>query len=603
MQDTPYTVAVRSRWGHIGIALIASLLISGCAGNPPVQSAAVSNETDSANKIEIDQLVSKPKTPVIPEPEIETDLSPEVLFRLMLAEIAGQRGQLKIAVREYLAAARISGDPQVIERATRIAVYARDSASALEASKMWVDTYPDSIEANQVAAAMNVRTGNISQAQVHLENVINLNEKAKGRKSHNIFMLITSLLSKEKDKKSVLDLMQQLVKTRQDNSQALYAYSQLALIVGDLDEAKAAADKVIKLSPEWSDAYILSSNILFRQNKKAQALTELQQVIDRLPAKVVLRDYYARRLVDEKRYKEAREQFQAVIELQPENPDSKYALALLSLQTNELDEANSLFKELVKSGKRINESSYYLGQIAEQQNKTETAVEWYKVISSGEYRVDSQIRIALIEAKEGRLEHARGRLHAIQADTADVEQRLILAEGEILREASLHQEAFDLYSEALARMQDNIALLYARALTSEKIERIDVTFSDLEKIIKIEPKNAQALNALGYTMVDRSDRIKEGFAYIEKAYKINPDDAATLDSLGWAYYRLGNYDEAVKYLRKALDKLHDAEIAAHLGEVLWVMGDQEMAKDIWDEALRATPTHKLLNDVVNRFTK
>ncbi|VAW93908.1 FIG140336: TPR domain protein [hydrothermal vent metagenome] len=604
MQNTTPTSTsiVRPKWAYIGLALIASTFFIACTGNPvtPV------NTTDPAaveNKDQKNQQVTESLAAPVAEPEIETDLSPEVLFRLMLAEIAGQRGQLNVAVSQYLEAARLSGDPKVIERATRIAVYARDNASALEASKMWVEIYPDSIEANQVAAAMNVRTGNIPQAQIHLENVINLSEKVNGDKNHNIFMLITSLLSKEKDKKSVLLLMEQLVETRQDNPQALYAYSQLALLVGDLDKAKEATDKVIKLSPKWSDAYILSSNILYRQGNKAQALTELQQAIDRSPDNAVIRDYYARRLVDEKRYKEAREQFQAVIELQPNNPDSKYALALLSLQTNELDEASELFKELVEAGKRINESSYYLGQIAEQQNNTETAIQWYKVISSGEYLVDAQVRIALIEAKQGQVELARQRLHAIQADTAKIEQRLLLAEGEILREVGQHQEAFDLYSEGLARMQDNISILYARALTAEKIERIDVTFSDLQKIIKIEPKNAQALNALGYTMVDRSDRIKEGLGYIQKAYKINPDDAATMDSLGWAHYRMGNYDEAVKYLRMALDKLPDAEIAAHLGEVLWVMGDQEMAKDVWDNALRATPSHKLLNDVVKRFTK
>ncbi len=601
MQNTTPTFAALPKWAHIGIALLASTLLIACAGNP-TPPAGTAPATDQAKTHE-KQSVSEAAAPAAAEPEAETDLSPELLFRLMLAEISGQRGQINVAVSQYLEAARLSGDPKVIERATRIAVYARDNASALEASKMWVDTAPDSIEANQVAAAMNIRTGNIPQAQFHLEKVINLSEQSAGTKNHNIFMLITSLLSKEKDKKSVLYLMEQLVETRQDNPQALYAYSQLALLVGDLDKAKEAADQVIKLSPEWSDAYILSSNILYRQGNKQQALDELQFAISKIPENAVLRDYYARRLVDEKRYTEAREQFQAVIELQPENPDSKYALALLSLQTNELDEASELFKELVKSGKRINESSYYLGQIAEQQNNTKTAIQWYKVISSGEYLIDAQIRIALIEAKAGRVELARERLHAVHAESADVEQRLILAEGEILREVGQHQEAFDLYSEGLARMQDNISLLYARALTAEKIERLDVTFSDLKKIITIEPKNAQALNALGYTMVDRSDRIEEGIAYIKLAYKINPDDAATLDSLGWAHYRMGNYDEAVKYLRMALDKLKDAEIAAHLGEVLWVMGDHESAKDIWDEALRETPSHKLLNDVVERFTK
>jgi len=600
MQKANLAKLVPSRLiSHLIIVLLASVLTA-CAGGSGQTKPSKAVNKQETNK---NQLVSVvPPTDSIVD-EIESDLSPELLFRLLVAEISGQRGQINLAVRQYLEAARMSGDPKVIERATRIAVYSRDSVSALEAAKMWLEAAPDSIDANQVAAAMNIRTGHIAEAQVNLENVINLSEKIKDSKKSNIFTLITSLLSKEKDKKSVVYLMGQLVATRQDNPRALYAYSQLALLVGDLDKAKEAALKVIKLRPKWSEAYILYSNTLYRQGKKIQALKELKRAIDNDPENVVLRDYYARRLVDEKRYPEARAQFKKVIDLQPDKPDTKYALALLSLQTNKLEEANTLFKALVKGGKRINESSYYLGQIAEQKNQIKTAIEWYKVITSGQYMIDAQIRIALVDAKEGRVKQARERMHKIEASTPEMEQRLLLAEGEILREAKLHQEAFDLYSEGLATMKDNISLLYARALTAEKIERVDVTFSDLKKIIKIEPNNAQALNALGYTMVDRTDNLKAGIAYIERAYKIDPDDPATLDSLGWANYRLGDYEAAVKYLRKAFEKLKDSEIAAHLGEVLWVMGEQLSAKDIWDEALRSTPAHRLLNDVVNRFTK
>ena len=211
--------------------------------------------------------------------------------------------------------------------------------------------------------------------------------------------------------------------------------------------------------------------------------------------------------------------------------------------------------------------------------------------------------MAEVDAKAGKVTQARERLQAVEVDSLELEQQLLLAEGEILREVKMYQEAFDLYSEGLASMPDNLNILYARALTAEKIERIDVTFSDLEKIIKLDPENGQALNALGYTLVDRTDRIKQGLDYIMRAYELTPDDPAILDSIGWANYRLGNHEEALKYLRMAFEKLKDAEIAAHLGEVLWVLGEKDSARDVWDEALRETPTHKLLNDVIKRFTK
>jgi tetratricopeptide (TPR) repeat protein len=518
----------------------------------------------------------------------------------MLAEISGQRGHINVAVKQYLEAAKISRNPEVIERAARIAVYARDNESALQAAQLWTEVTPNSIEAHQVAAAMNLRTGNTSKAHFHLETVINLS-KQKGKR--NTFMLITSLLGKESDKQAALDVMQQLVASRQDNPDALYAYSQLALLVGDLENAREAVQRVLKLKPEWADAHILFSNTLYRQGNKEQALQQLKSALERVPGNIALRDYYARRLVDEKRYQEAYNQFKIILEAAPGNAEAKYALALLSLQTNQLEEANKIFKQLVKSGQRVQESSYYLGQIAEQQGKPDLAVQWYKVVSAGHYNVDAQIRIAMIDAKAGKIEQARERLNGLQADSLEIQQQILLAEGEILREAKMYQEAYDLYSEGLASMPDNVNILYARALTAEKIERLDVTFADLEKIIKLDPNNEQALNALGYTLVDRTDRLEEGLEYILKAYAINPDDAATLDSLGWAYYRLGNYAEALKYLRKAFEKLNDSEIAAHLGEVLWVMGEHDSARDIWEDALQATPSHKLLNDVIKRFTK
>ena len=585
--------------------LFLSLLMAACsAPTKPVQQAApksVEQPKIQEQKQEVTQSEPIPQKPAEPEP-VDSNLSPELLFRLMVAEISGQRGNINLAVQQYLEAAKISMDPKVIERATRIAVYSRNTKSAMEAATLWAQVAPDSIEAQQVAAAMHVRNGNIAQAHIHLEKMIDLSEQAK-KTDRNTFMLITSLLGKEKDKKAALDVMQQVVRTRQDNPEALYAYSQLALLVGDLEKAMNTALQVIALRSDWADAYILYSNTLYRMGKKAQALQQLHEALKKVPQNITLRDYYARRLVDEKRYVDAQREFRKVIEQEPKNYDALYALALLSLQTGELEESNTIFQRLVKAGERTFESSFYLGQIAEQQGDNKKAIEWYKVISNGQYKVDAQVRIALIEAKQGYIKAGRERLRAIQIDSAEVEQRLILAEGEILREAKLHQEAFDLYSEGLARMPDNPTLLYARALTAEKIERIDVTFSDLEKVIKLDPNNAQALNALGYTLVDRTERYKEGLDYIQRAYNIQPDDAAILDSLGWANYRLGNHEAALKFLRKAFDKLKDAEIAAHLGEVLWVMGEHDSARDIWDAALRVDPAHQLLLDVINRFVK
>jgi tetratricopeptide (TPR) repeat protein len=529
----------------------------------------------------------------------ETNLSAELLYRLLTAEIAGQRGHIHTAVKQYLAAAKESRDPVVAERATRIAVYARDDASALEAAELWTQLQPHNIEAHQVAAAMYVRAGNTQKAHAQLEQI--LADSKRG--DRHTFMLITALLSKEKDKKVALKVMEQLVATRQDNPEALYAYAQLALLVGDLDKAEKAAEQVRSLRPEWADTHILLSNILYRQGHKVEAMAKLKAAVERYADNATLRDYYARRLVDEKRYKDARDQFQILLENSPQNHEAEYALGLLSMQLHDLDGAEEHFQHLVDIKNRVNEASYYLGQIAEQRDKQETAIHWYEAVTGGQYQIDAQIRIALVEARMGKVDKARERLHEIQPESAEMEQRLYLAEGEILTQAKQYQEAFDLYNEALAKMPDNLALLYARSLSAEKVEKIDVALADLKKIIEVDPNNIQALNAYGYTLVDRTDRIKEGYGYIQQAYNMQPGDPAILDSMGWANYRLGKYAEAIKYLRKAMESLKDPEIAAHLGEVLWVSGDHDQARTVWEAARHETPSHKKLLEVIKRFTQ
>lgn len=575
---------------YIWLPAALTVLLSACSTTQPVPAPdPAAAETPAASVDIMPAGVS----------DAESDLSPQILFRLLTAEIAGQRGRIDLAVQHYLAAATESGDPAVAERATRIAVYARDDAAALESARLWAELQPHSIEAHQVAAAMYVRVGDTRRAHSHLEQVLALSARSEA----NTFMLITSLLSKERDKQVALDVMEELVAGRQDKPEALYAYSQLAMLVGELDKALVAANRVRALRPAWADVHILHSSILYRQGNKREAMTNLQEAVEQLPDDATLRDYYARRLVDEKRFADAREQFEILLRKAPANHEAEYALGLLALQLEDLDAAVKHFKHLVKTRQRVNEAGYYLGQIAEQRKQTDTAMQWYQAVSGGQYHTEARIRMALIEARKGEIDRARERLREIEVDSAEGEQRLYLAEGEILREARRYQDAFDLYNVALAKLPDNVAILYARALTAEKIDRIDVTFADLEKIIEQEPNNVQALNAYGYTLVDRSDRVVEGFEFIKRAYKQNAEDPAILDSMGWANYRLGNYAEALKYLRKAFDKMKDAEIAAHLGEVLWVTGDQRGARDIWDEALRETPTHKLLLDVIKRFTK
>ena len=530
--------------------------------------------------------------------EPPADLNADILYNLMLAEIAGQRGQLKQAVQYYVSAAMLSRDARIAERATRVAVYARDDENALIVAKLWAELAPDNIEANQVAAAMLVRQGDAGGALQYLEKVVDV-----ARGSGKSYQLIVSLLSRERDRDTALAVMQKLAERRAEDVEAHYAYAQLALLLNAPQRALQAVDRLLALDPDLTRALILRSNILVRMEKGEESLDMLRAALERQPGDTELRTYYARRLVDENRFAEAQEQFQLLLAADPANVEAIYALGLLNLQTGKLDVAAGHFRRLLEMGQRKAEAHYYLGQIAEQGKDWDSALEHYQAVRSGRYYLEAQIRIAVVYRNRDGIDEARRHLRSITPTSAEVELRLYLAEGELLREAGMYAEAVDMYTEALGNMPDNTELLYARALIAEKIDRLDITEGDLRSILEREPENAQALNALGYTLADRTDRLEEALQYIQRAYRLKPDDPAIIDSMGWIYYRLGNYDKALEYLNKAFEKMTDPEIAAHLGEVLWVTGDHERAREVWEAAVRVAPKHKLLLDVIRRFTQ
>lgn len=572
-----------------------ALLLSACQSSP--NSRAPDDTPEPA------PVTSEPVAPgeaPAPVAELPDTLSGEVLYYLLAAEIALQRNRMDVAVEGYSKAAEATNDVRVAERAARVAVYARDEERALQAAQKWVQLAPDNPEARQVLAALLVRTGNGDAALPHFEALLALNN---GDKERQRYMLITSLLSKEKDKQAALDVMQQLVAERQDNPDAQYALAHLALMVESLQLAEEAIERALARRPDWPDAHLLRANVLHRRGETGRLFKLVRERLDAAPDDVPLRLFLARKLVDEQQFEAARRQFDEVLKREPGHTDALYARGLLALQTGDYAQAEASLKQLIAQKRRVNKARYYLGQAAELQDKFDLALDYYAMIERGEHYVDARIRAAGILASQDSLAAGREHLQTTRTDNLDAELRLYLAEGELLLNARDYEEAYRLYNLALEQMPDNSKLLYARALVAEKLDRLDETLADLQRIVDNEPNNAEALNALGYTLVDATDRIDEGFGYIRRAYKIKPDEPAIIDSMGWAYYRMGQHDKALEYLQRAFDKLRDGEIAAHLGEVLWVTGRRDAAREVWDEALREAPEHRVLRDVIERFTR
>lgn len=517
---------------------------------------------------------------------------------LLVGDLAAKRGDLPLAVRHYRAVAESTRDAQIAERATRIAFFARLEQDAKATARIWVEVAPDNLDARQAMAALLIRTGEADAAIPHLERIL---AEGEGTPTER-FLMVTSLLSREEDRRAALGVMERLIEARRDSAEAMYAYGALARHAGEPAKARAAAERVIQLKPDWPDGWNLYARSLFDLGEAEAALKRLETELKKRPGDYAFRTVYARALVDANRLDAAREQFRKLAEQQPEDADVLYSLALIAVNARSYDEAQEYLLRLFKLNQRADEASYYLGQIAEQRRNLDEADRWYQRVQRGQFRMDARVRRAFLQARRGQVDEAVSALSLLRDQhSGGFDIRLLLAEGEILREAGRFEAAQALYDEGLKQYPDNKDLLYARAMLAEKVNRIDLLERDLKRILELEPDNANALNALGYTLTDRTDRHEEAYRYIRRALELEPDDAAILDSMGWVLYRLGKVRESVPYLRRALEKSADGEIAAHLGEVLWVLGDREEARRIWDRALADNPEHRILLDVMRRF--
>ena len=260
---------------------------------------------------------------------------------------------------------------------------------------------------------------------------------------------------------------------------------------------------------------------------------------------------------------------------------------------------------LVELNLREGEAQYYLGRIFERKEQPNQALDWYRLVQVKEYRFDAQLRIAALLGSTDQIKESRKHLDQMRqgSQSQNTLVRIYMTEGEILSADEQFSEAFEVYDTALKFSPDNIDLLFSRGMMAERIGRIDILEEDINAVLKIQPNNAHALNALGFTLADQTDRYDEAYVLLKRAVELLPDNAAILDSYGWVNYRMGNYDIAIRFLQSALSKYYDNEIAAHLGEVLWVSGNKEAAKRVWQEALKKIPNDPRIQEVIQRLAQ
>lgn len=550
------------------------------------------------NACTVFQVEEKSKAPVeLPKVEkkaqavdSKTAISPKVMFLLLTAELAGQRGQYGLALDGYLRAAAIANDLEVVKRASSIAVFLQDEKRLEEAVNYWLAIDENSLEARHLKAIAAIQAGKKTVAIEQINFIL-----AKASNDFDVRMqVIIKSLRKPKAIKFAYEVFSELSKAHVDNESFYFAMAYIDYQGKRYKDAQANLTKTLAIKENWVKALLLQGQVYISQNKLALATESLKKAVVKTN-NVKISEQISQLLINQKRFEEALDVLRRLQEKDPKNNAIKIQTALVLLQIDEVDkEAELLLLELIEAPAYKNQSSYYLGRMAASQKGAQSAINWFNAVGKGKYQYEAKVSVVLLLMKESDLTAALAKVREIKHENPKKINELALIESEVLSRNKEYQQAFDVLSNALLKDAENADILYARALMAEKMGNMKVLEEDLKYILEKRPNDATALNALGYTLVDKTNRYQEAKLYIERALAIKPNEAVFIDSYGWLFYKMGQYEIAKKHLEKAYSMVPQAEIAGHLVEVLVALGKGDDAKKLLQDALEKNQKDKYL---------
>ncbi len=529
----------------------------------------------------------------------EHELDEQTLYRLLLAEMAFNGQQYDLAAVTYLSLAREIRDPRLVRRAARAALLARDPKLLEEAASSWLGYDEDAIGAWQMMTLARLRKGDIEGAADALERADDWPGEVDVSQRYRWMM---SLIPPGRQAVSTAsEVFARYSRRHPENLGARFALAHLLSRLGQVDKALEIVDGILERRPGLHDVIVMKVRLLQMLGRRSDALAFLDERIERQPDDEALRLMQARLYMEDRRYEQALHAFESLSRERPDDGDIVYALAVLNLQLQRYDQAETYLSRLQAMGLHRDEVAFYQGWLAEKRGQADRAIRYYEAVGQGANYVEARIRLAILVARQGDLARARALLADLRQRLPGQAKRLLLVEAELLSDAEKADEAIALYAKGLETFPGDTDLLYARAMLEERLGQLEAFEADMRAILAVDPKNVSALNALGYTLADRTDRYDEAYRYIKQAYEQAPDNNAILDSMGWVLYKLGRVQEAIPFLRRSLELEMDNEVAAHLGEVLWVSGDREQARAVWQRALEAFPDDPVLHSTMERL--
>jgi len=537
---------------------------------------------------------------VTPTPQEEiryADFEPEVLYQLLAAEIAAQRGRYDVTLVNYLQAAKTSKDRGVITRAMRIAQSLNADNAQQQLADLWLQLEPDNLLAHRVSAIQAVKRQDLETALVHMEHIMEQGEDAD---FDSLAAMSANLPPAQQ--RELLQLYERLAERHPDNPELEYSIALLLKITGAPEQALERIERLTNQQLNFQPAIALKGDLLYQTGQTREALTYLTTNTRRFPANRQLGTLYGRILINEGELQAAQDEFERLVKRYPQTPGLRLSFALVALENSQPELAKEELTELIEQGHHTDEASYYLGRIEEDAGNITHAIGHYMSVEGGNYFFPALARASELQAETGELDNALAKIDTLRESNPEQAENFWLLEVNLLLDQQREQDAMAAANHALEVFPENIQIRYARAMLHDSLGNTEQAEDDLRAILSSQPDNAVALNALGYILTIRTERLDEARSYIEQALALDPDNPAILDSMGWVLFRQGDTEAALEYLADAWAAYPDPEVAAHYGEALWVTGNEEQARIVWEEGLEQDPDHDILIETIQRLT-
>lgn len=556
---------------------------------------------------------------------------------VVLASIARERQNVAEAADNYLAAALLSDDPGLAELATELAHEANLTELGREAAEHWQMLTPDNPRVHQYLGAFNLRSGDLDGAVAEFEQILEATENHGPALAYLI-----EFLADESDSQITTAVVSQLVANYPGTPEGHYGLARLGLRSGNYQMALENAERVVELEPEWVEAQLLYARMLVITGSTEEGLALAQSIAEEQP-ELEVHLQYAELLLSAGRHEPARDLLDGILSDNPGLPEAVRALAFLTLTLDDLEASKGHFTDLRGQPRYRDEAFFYLGRIAETEEQALQAMRSYSRVTSGNNAVEAQLRAAnllytSLGDPEGAVQHLREFGIAnpdystemlvaemellVQLDRDEAAMQLIAAavaespNNQTLQDAhaqlyiSIAQRAIsvddldtaeDTYKEGLRLYRDNRSLRYAQALLYQEQGRHRRSANALESLIRDVPDDAGLLNALGYLLTDQMDRHGEAREYLEQALALEPNNPAIIDSMGWVLFNLGEFEAALGHLERAYGLFPDAEVAAHIVDTQWALGNREQALELLQQKLAETPESRHLKELDQRL--